>query len=346
MNLVEAYKKRLAISESVYGKAHNGEKMSNNRKIVTAKCLSNVEKFLNEAFDNSVGTQRSDLYWLEAYGSDAIWKVCMGYIYKITNTINNKNYIGQTSKDLDKRFKQHLSFERKDDNKNYFHSAIKKYGKDCFICEKIEEVDDSMLDEREIYWINYYKSIGEAQYNIAGGGYNSPFMYMSDDKKSAIAIKARNTFLKNHSEEDILQINKSKAMVGEKNPNFGGSEKHRTGCKEYYSNNPFSHKGEKNPFYNKHHSDKTKELISKKLAGNHNHPQNGENNTNYGKHGIDSANHKEVVITFSDGSSKCFGSRKELGEYIGYSNGNKPPMNKILKSKKFPKINGAIVTYK
>lgn len=61
MNLVEAYKKRLAISESVYGKAHNGEKMSNNRKIVTAKCLSNVEKFLNEAFDNSVGTQRSDL---------------------------------------------------------------------------------------------------------------------------------------------------------------------------------------------------------------------------------------------------------------------------------------------
>ena len=61
MNLVEAYKKRLAISESVYGKAHNGAKMSNNRKLVTAKCLNNVEKFLNEAFDNSVGTQRSDL---------------------------------------------------------------------------------------------------------------------------------------------------------------------------------------------------------------------------------------------------------------------------------------------
>ena len=50
MNLVEAYKKRLAISESVYSKAHGGAQMDNNRKIATAKCLSNVEKFLNEAF--------------------------------------------------------------------------------------------------------------------------------------------------------------------------------------------------------------------------------------------------------------------------------------------------------
>ena len=40
-----------------------------------------------------------------------------------------------------------------------------------------------------------------------------------------------------------------------------------------------------------------------------------------------------------------FETRKQLGEYFGYSNGNKPPMNKILVSKKFPKINGAIVNY-
>lgn len=61
MNLVEAYKKRIAISESVYSRSHGGAKMDNNRKLATAKCLQNVEKFLNEAFDNSVGTQRSDM---------------------------------------------------------------------------------------------------------------------------------------------------------------------------------------------------------------------------------------------------------------------------------------------
>lgn len=61
MTLVEQYKNRLNISESVYSRSHNGAKMDNNRKICTAKCLQNVEKFLNEAFENSVGTQRADM---------------------------------------------------------------------------------------------------------------------------------------------------------------------------------------------------------------------------------------------------------------------------------------------
>ena len=42
--LFEAYKNRLAVSESVYGKMHNGEKMSNSRKLATAKCLENVNR--------------------------------------------------------------------------------------------------------------------------------------------------------------------------------------------------------------------------------------------------------------------------------------------------------------
>ena len=61
MNLLEAYKDRLVISEKVYSKAHNGESMNQFKKMATAKCLENLNKFMNEAFDNSVGTQRSDL---------------------------------------------------------------------------------------------------------------------------------------------------------------------------------------------------------------------------------------------------------------------------------------------
>lgn len=114
----------------------------------------------------------------------------------------------------------------------------------------------------------------------------------------------------------------------------------------YHINNPGIFNGSENPFYGKHHSEETKKILSEKLLGNKNHPQNGENNTNYGKRGIESSNHKEVSIIFSNGESMSFGSRKELGEYFGYSNGNKPPMNKILKSKKFPILNGAIVIYK
>lgn len=60
-NLVEAYKNRLAISESVYARDHRGEKMGNNKKMVVAKCLDNISRFMNEAFDSSTGTQRSDM---------------------------------------------------------------------------------------------------------------------------------------------------------------------------------------------------------------------------------------------------------------------------------------------
>lgn len=60
-SLFEAYKNRLAVADTVYGKMHEGAKMSNNRKLVTAKCLENVNRFMNEAFDNSVGTQRADM---------------------------------------------------------------------------------------------------------------------------------------------------------------------------------------------------------------------------------------------------------------------------------------------
>lgn len=60
-NLLEAYSKRIKIAESVYAKAHNGEKIDNQRKLVLARCLSNVNNFINEAFDNSTGTQRSDM---------------------------------------------------------------------------------------------------------------------------------------------------------------------------------------------------------------------------------------------------------------------------------------------
>ena len=50
MNLLETYKKRLAVSESVYQKAHNGEKIDQRRRLATAKCLESLNKFMNEAF--------------------------------------------------------------------------------------------------------------------------------------------------------------------------------------------------------------------------------------------------------------------------------------------------------
>lgn len=60
-SLLEAYSKRLNIAEQFYSATHNGMKMDEGRKLATAKCIDNLNKFLTEALDNSVGVQRGDL---------------------------------------------------------------------------------------------------------------------------------------------------------------------------------------------------------------------------------------------------------------------------------------------
>mgnify|MGYP006902867059 CR=1 FL=1 len=60
-NLLEAYKGRLSVAESYFAKNHNGSKMDSMRKVTLAKVLENTDKFLSEAFTNSVGTQRADM---------------------------------------------------------------------------------------------------------------------------------------------------------------------------------------------------------------------------------------------------------------------------------------------
>ena len=94
----------------------------------------------------------------------------MGYIYKIQNLINNKIYIGQTSKSLEKRFQQH----RNNYNKPYFsqlalYKAFNKYGIINFSFEEIEEVPNTLLDEREKYWIEYYNSYNNGYNSTLGG---------------------------------------------------------------------------------------------------------------------------------------------------------------------------------
>ena len=61
MNLLESYKGRLAISEKYFAQKNNGAKMSNTKKVITAQCLDNIAKFMNESFKVAAGTQRADM---------------------------------------------------------------------------------------------------------------------------------------------------------------------------------------------------------------------------------------------------------------------------------------------
>ena len=88
----------------------------------------------------------------------------IGYIYKTTNKLNNKIYIGK---------RMHSTFDNSYyGSGRYFQKALNKYGKDNFSREVLEWCDtEDRLNEREIYWIKKFdaqnKTIG---YNIASGG--------------------------------------------------------------------------------------------------------------------------------------------------------------------------------
>lgn len=88
----------------------------------------------------------------------------MGFIYIIKNDINNHVYIGQTSRNIEIRWKEHIRHTNQ-----IINLAIQKYGVEHFWIEQIEECEDSLLDERERYWINEYHSFDNG-YNATTGG--------------------------------------------------------------------------------------------------------------------------------------------------------------------------------
>ena len=94
----------------------------------------------------------------------------MALIYKITNDINGKIYIGKTNFSIEKRFKEHCRDAQKGKCKNRpLYSAINKYGIEHFHIESIEEVSRERASEREQYWINFYNSY-HFGYNATLGG--------------------------------------------------------------------------------------------------------------------------------------------------------------------------------
>ena len=82
-------------------------------------------------------------------------------IYKITNLINNKCYIGKTN-NSDRRWQDHQRLAITPGHKEYdkaLYKAMRRYGLNNFSFEMIEELDDyNTSGEREIYWIKYFDS--------------------------------------------------------------------------------------------------------------------------------------------------------------------------------------------
>lgn len=159
-------------------------------------------------------------------------------IYKITNIINQKIYIGQTSRTIWERFSNHCVYALTYNYNTFFYKAIRKYGKENFIIEPVEENISTKqeADEKEKHYIHKYNSLN---HNI---GYNS-----------TKGGEGGNTYIsKTDDEMNIIRNKISEGLTGEKNGNHRvifvkdtiTNEEYRFGsmlqCEKYLKDNGYT----------------------------------------------------------------------------------------------------------
>lgn len=137
----------------------------------------------------------------------------MGVIYKITNP-SNKVYVGKTY-DLRKRINSHKCSAKKGRNL-ILHNSIRKYGWDSHQLEIIETVDDTLLDEREIFWVNELKTYCQDNpmgMNMTKGGDGQRNSWMHDIERRE---KASKYFTENPTFKGKTHSEENKKIISEK----------------------------------------------------------------------------------------------------------------------------------
>ena len=109
----------------------------------------------------------------------------MGFIYLITNLINQKQYVGYTGLEtVQKRFNTHWNTRYSDES--YLHNAMIKYGRENFSIQQIDLTTDEDWEEKEQYWIQYYHTLAPCGYNICIGGQKPPVYYGNNNPMTKI----------------------------------------------------------------------------------------------------------------------------------------------------------------
>ena len=221
-------------------------------------------------------------------------------IYKATNTINGKVYIGKTKYTLEHRKSEHL---RKVKNSNLlFHKALRKYGEGSFNWDVIYECDDFIeLNKSEIKFIAEYKS-NETGYNLTTGGeggytfsdevlkkigeqtklrnakFGNPFegKTHSDESKKIMSEKAKLRYKTNeHPLKGVPRPDDVKDKISKKvkewlvdnKPAFKGKT-HTTNSKQAMSEARVEwHNENENGFKGKTHTDEVRKQISERMKG-------------------------------------------------------------------------------
>lgn len=141
------------------------------------------------------------------------------FVYKITNTVNGKIYIGKTS-NIARRWNEHLRAMYSRDT--HLYNSMRKYGIDVFKIEIIEAVTKSRVDETEQYWIAKLNTTDNSiGYNThAGGTGGDTFTYRSSKSKNETRVKLSNATKQRYSNADNIERSRETSIQLWKNPEY------------------------------------------------------------------------------------------------------------------------------
>jgi len=215
-------------------------------------------------------------------------KPVVGIIYKITNKVNNKVYIGQTSRNLETRLKQHIADAKNNRYNSLLHKAMNKYGFEKFDSCVIEKCyTKKELEEMEFHYIMQFKSFGEV-YNLSintyfqGGAANPNFgNRMSEESKNSISLKLKERYKetvhpwtgRKHTKETlkkISKVHKGRKHTKEARINMSKAQTGRIQSDDTKKLLSIIRQGDNNPMYGKKHSKDTRKNISKLTSGSSN----------------------------------------------------------------------------
>lgn len=194
-------------------------------------------------------------------------------IYRITNLMNGKAYIGQTSKSVEVRFKEHVYVATTQPSEWHFAKALRKYDTSCWGIEIIDFAFSAKeANEKEIKWIADLDTI-EQGYNSTVGG-EGALGYVWTEEQRTYASENAYERTENHRENLRKNIQKAHEKInitrqtpeykeaqrirnsGAKNPQFG--KKLPVERIEQIRNQT---KGTSNPFYGHKHTEESKAKI-------------------------------------------------------------------------------------
>ena len=209
----------------------------------------------------------------------------MGYVYKITNTVNQKSYIGiSIYEPTQGRIKDHLTGR----GNRVIANAVKKYGKDAFTYEILEEnVFDVFLPDLEVAYIANFNTVAPDGYNLNSGGDHPKHSEetrrkMSEARKGKTpSVETRRKLSEAHkgrifSEEHRQKLSETaKSRKGiipsaETRQKMSKAQKGRKHSQETRRKMSKAQKGDKHPNFGRTFSDEHRHNLSKAQKGDKN----------------------------------------------------------------------------